>query len=172
LRLSPARHRLYGRGRSRSRVETILTSDITAGEIDDSLLQFTTRLEDGGGDHLSETVNLAPLFSTQGATAGAAHHAGFLSARLRNLEATADAALDSGWEPLMPASGLRSGILLLRAEREAVRGGSPDVLRASLRNGGVAATTYPGCLVRLSMPDVDWRPGELDHLCRSLRTMA
>ncbi len=162
----------YGRRRSRSRVETILTSDITAGEIDDPLLQFTTRLEDGGGDRLSETVNLAPLFSTQGAIAGAAQHAGFLSARLRNLEATTTAVLDCGWKPLLPAPELRSGILLLRAEREAVRRGLPDVLRASLRDGGVAATTYPGGLVRLSMPDADWRPGELDHLRQSLRTVA
>lgn len=162
----------YGRRRSRGRVETVVAHDIRTGEIDDPLLRFTSRLERGTKEPLSETVNLVPLFSAQGAVADARCTVGALPARLRNLESAATLAAGVGWTPLLSARELRSGILLVRAERAAARAADPETLRASLRDHGVAATTYPGGLVRLSMPANEWRPGDLDQLRRAFSLVA
>lgn len=162
----------YGRSRSRRRVETVLAQDVRAGEIDDPLLRFTARLEDGTADPLSETVNLLPLFATQGALVDCLAPADNRTTRLRNLEEAAVAVAGVGWEPQLPAPELRSGILLIRSERPEVRAGNPESLRAALRDAGVAATTYPGGLVRLSMPPDELRTDELDHLRRAFRLPA
>jgi hypothetical protein len=162
----------YGRRRSRGRVETILANDLGSGAIDDPLLRFVTRLEAERSDHQSETVSLAPLFSAQGAVRDATGDAGPLPARLRNREAAAGAVADAGWAPLTLAPEYRTGVLLVQAERRANRERLPDALRASLRDRGIAATTYPDGLVRLSMPAADWRPGELAHLCLTLKALA
>ncbi len=162
----------YGRRQSRGRVESVLAHGIRSGEIDDPLLRFTTRLEGSTKEHLSETVNLAPLFSTQGALADAPDSVGVLPTRLRNLEEAVVVVAGAGWEPQLPVLELRSGMLLVRARRPRIRAGDPESLRAALRDAGVAATTYPGGLVRLSMPADAWRPGELDHLRRAFKLVA
>lgn len=162
----------YGRRQSRGRVETVLAHGVRSGEIDDPLLRLTTRLEGSTREHLSETVNLAPLFSTNGALADAGGSAGGWRTRMRNLEATAATLLGVGWDPLLGAREFRSGILLVRAERPKIRAADSDSLRAALREAGIAATTYPGGLVRLSMPSDSWQPGELDHLRRAFKRLA
>ncbi|MEO2090000.1 MAG: aminotransferase class V-fold PLP-dependent enzyme [Gemmataceae bacterium] len=162
----------YGRRQSCGRVRTVLAQAVRSGEIDDPLLRFTARLESGTDEHLSETVNLAPLFSTTGALADANDSAGAWSNRLRNREAAAATLLAVGWEPVLPDREFRSGILLVRAERPTIQAADSDSLRAALRVAGIAATTYPGGLVRLSMPSDSWRPGELDHLGRAFKLIA
>lgn len=117
-------------------------------------------------------MNLTPLFSTQGAVGDAIRAVEGHVTRMQNREAAADALVGCGWSPLVLAPEYRTGILLARAERHAVKNGSPDALRAALRDRDVAATTYPGGLVRLSMPGTAWRPEELDHLRRSLTALA
>ncbi|MBY0512346.1 MAG: aminotransferase class V-fold PLP-dependent enzyme [Gemmataceae bacterium] len=162
----------YGRPQSRGRVQTVLARGVRSGEIDDPLLRFTARLESGTAEHLSETVNLTPLFSTNGALADASDSAGAWRTRMRNLEAAAAALVGVGWNPLLAAREFRSGILLVRAEGPRIQAADSDSLRAALREAGVAATTYPGGLVRLSMPSDSWRPGELDHLGRAFKLLA
>jgi Aminotransferase class-V len=162
----------YGRRRSLDRVETLLAHDVRIGEIDDPLLRFTARLETGTSEHLSETVNLVPLFSTQGALGDISTSGGGLETRLQNLVTAATAVAGDGWKPLLPTPDLRSGILLLQAERSLTRTHDPEVLRASLRADGVAATAYPGGLIRLSMPRDEWRPGEIDHLRKAFKGLA
>jgi hypothetical protein len=162
----------YGRRQSRGRVRTALAHGVRSGEIDDPLLRFTARLESGTDEQLSETVNLTPLFSTNGALADAGDSAGAWTTRIRNLEATATTLLGVGWEPLLADREFRSGILLVRAERPKIQAAGSDSLRAALREAGVAATTYPGGLVRLSMPPDAWQPGELDHLRRAFKLLA
>src|SRR5262249_49570965 len=61
----------HGRERSRGRVETILARMLARGDLDDPLLRFSSRLEDGTPEATGETVNLAPLFSAQGAAGDA-----------------------------------------------------------------------------------------------------
>lgn len=162
----------YGRRQSRGRVRTVLSHGLRSGEIDDPLLRFTVRLESGIDEHVSETVNLTPLFSTNGALADASHTAGAWTTRMRNLEAVAAALLGVGWEPMLADREFRSGILLVRAERPKVQAADSDSLRAALREAGVAATTYPGGLVRLSMPSDSWQPGELAQLRRAFKLLA
>ena len=160
----------YGRRQSRGRVRTALAHGVRSGEIDDPLLRFTARLESGTDEHLSETVNLTPLFSTNGALADAGDLAGAWRTRMRNLEVAAATLLGVGWESLLADREFRSGILLVRAERPKIQ--TADSLRAALREAGIAATTYPGGLVRLSMPPDAWQPGELDHLRRAFKLLA
>jgi selenocysteine lyase/cysteine desulfurase len=162
----------YGRRQSRGRVQTVLAHGVRSGEIDDPLLRFTGRLESGTDEHLSETVNLAPLFSTTGALADANDSAGAWRNRMRNREAAASTLLGVGWEPLLAAREFRSGILLVRAERPKIQAADSDSLRAALREAGIAATTYPGGLVRLSMPPDPWRSTELYHLRRAFKSLA
>jgi hypothetical protein len=73
---------------------------------------------------------------------------------------------------MLPAPALRSGILLLEAEREATRRKPPQEIRAAFSGHGVALTTYEGGRIRLSMPDRPWGPGEADHLLTALRSAA
>lgn len=159
----------YGRGRSRDRVETILGSMTRRGDLDDPLLRFSTRLEAGVCDPLAETVNLTPLFSTQGAVGDSRGGGNPLPARLSNLDAAATVAAESGWRPLLPSPALRSGILILQCRAGVVRTDDPETTRASLRRGGVAATAYPGGLIRLSMPSIDFQGGQLNTLSDALR---
>ena len=58
---------LYGRRRTKGRIETVLAQMATSGDIDDPLLRFSDRLEAGLLGGLAETVSVASLFSCQGA---------------------------------------------------------------------------------------------------------
>ncbi len=166
----------YGRRRSRGLVETVLADMAARGDLDDPLLRFSTQLEGGPLDWATETVNLAPLFSCQGA-AGDAARAGrqpllSLGARLENAAVAASIAAEEGWLQLLPSEGLRSGILLLQAARAPTRLASPEALRAAFCEAGVALTAYEGGVVRLSMPGRPLGPEEADCLRRTLRRVA
>ncbi len=59
----------YGRRRTRSLIETALCQLLSGGDLDDPLLRFTAQLERSALDGETETVNLIPLFTAQGAAA-------------------------------------------------------------------------------------------------------
>ncbi len=162
----------YGRGRSRSRIDTILAEMVAASDLDDPLLQFASRLEAGMQRPLSETVNLASLFAAHGAAADAHRTRHALEARLGNSDAASAVASEAGWEPFRPSPELRSGILLIRARPGTLRNRDQDQLRVGLGEAGVAATVYGGGIVRLSMPAADWQPDELKLLRRALTLCA
>ena len=160
----------YGRRRSRSFIETVLAEGLRTGEIDDPLLRFSGQLEAGVLAE-TETVSLASLFACQGAVADAAAPAGGLPRRLANGSALGAAAAEAGWRPLLPQPALRTGILLLQAERQGRRESSPEEVRSAFFERGVALTAYEGGVVRLSMPEVPWQPGEVEHLGTALRAV-
>jgi selenocysteine lyase/cysteine desulfurase len=166
----------YGRRQSRSFIETVLAEMMAAGHFDDPLLEFSGQLEAGAPARPVETVNLAALFSCQGAVTGtlaaAALPTDSFASRLNSLAVAAELAAASGWRPLLPDPALRSGILLLEAEREATRGKPADEIRSAFADQGVALTAYDGGRIRLSMPEVPWQPGEADHLWAALRSLA
>jgi selenocysteine lyase/cysteine desulfurase len=166
----------YRRRRSVPVIETLLAHLVATGEIDDPLLRFTGQLETRALDGETETVNLAPLFSCQGALCDAlaapSNPADRLSGRLANLEATAEAASMASWAPLLADPALRSGILLLRAEREETREAAPEQVREAFGREGIALTAYREGLVRVSMPDDPWGPGDLDCLAAAFRKIA
>ncbi|HEX5270190.1 MAG TPA: aminotransferase class V-fold PLP-dependent enzyme, partial [Gemmataceae bacterium] len=163
----------YGRRRSRAMIETVLSELLREGELGDPLLRFSTQLEADALDGVSETVSLANLFSCHGAvedaTAAAGGPTSFLASRLQNLDVAAGVAGAVGWRPLLPSESLRTGILLLEAERAATRGRPADELREAFYGEGVALTAYGGGLIRLSMPEAPWGPGETEHLAAALQ---
>jgi hypothetical protein len=166
----------YGRRRSVPVIETLLSHLLATGEVDDPLLRFTGQLESNAFDGTSETVNLTPLFSCQGAVSDALNSpsplAGRLEDRLENLESTAKAAATVGWSPLLADPALRSGILLLRAEHAATRTAVPGMLRDAFGREGIALTAYDGGFVRVSMPEKSWRAGHLECLTAALQRIA
>jgi len=141
----------YGRPRTRREIDAIVASMTEAGDLDDPLLRFSSQLEMGTHGTM-ETLNLLPLFTSRAAVADACPP-GMVSLRAKNAATVAALAPVTGWKPLLPDVPLRSGILLLEAERAAVRSIPPDILRTNLRDAGVAATVYEGGVVR--SPSVD-----------------
>jgi hypothetical protein len=158
------------RPRSRGTIDTIATHMTDAGDLDDPLLRFSAQLEAGTRGAI-ETLDLMPLFTTRAAVEDACPP-GAVSARAANAATVSAFAPGTGWSPVLPDLPLRSGILLLAAERAAVRSVPPDVLRTTLRDAGVAATAYEGGLVRLSMPALGLTPAELERLEAALRQAA
>jgi hypothetical protein len=159
----------YGRPRSRREIDAVVANMTEAGELDDPLLRFSAQLETGAHGAM-ETVNLMPLFTARAAVADAG--AAGASLRAENAVAVAALAPEAGWMPLLPDPALRSGILLLEAERTAVRSLPPDTLRTHLRDADVAATVYDGGVVRLSMPTVALADAELERLSMALHRTA
>ena len=160
----------FGRSRSRRAVDALVTTMTESGDLDDPLLRFSTQLETG--THVAmETLDLLPLFTARAAIADAASP-GITSVRVGNAADIAALAPATGWKPLLPDAPLRSGILLLEAERSAIRSVSADVLRTNLRDAGVAATAYDGGVLRLSMPAVGFTGDELARLQTALHRTA
>jgi selenocysteine lyase/cysteine desulfurase len=163
----------YGRRRSRSMIETVLGHFLGTGELDDPLLRFSAQLEGNCLDGRTETVNLACLFSGQGAVADALEEprvpSRCLPRRLESLSAAAGVAAASGWQPVLPPPALRTGILLLQSERKTRRELPATDLRHAFSERGVALTAYEGGVVRLSMPAQGWQPGELELLQGALQ---
>jgi len=167
---------LYGKRRSAEYIEATLDELITDGGLDDPLLRFARQLAKGKLDTISETVSLSSLFSAQAAAmefmAPGQSPADRLQLRRVNRASAAVIALSCGWRPLVDEPSFQSGILLLEAERPSTRKLSSQDIRESLFAAGVAATTYDGGLVRLSMPDYALQDHHLDHLMFALSSAA
>lgn len=163
----------YGRRRSLARIETLLGHMLASGELDDPLLSFTSQLETGVLDGDTETVNLIPLFTCQGAATDAIERvdslAAILQSRQDNLITAALLAESCGWQARLPTEPFRSGILLLQAERASIRRKTPSEIRGAFSKKGVALTAYNNGFVRLSMPPSEWQSKELDRLRDALR---
>lgn len=152
----------YGQRRSCKVIDTVAADMTESGDLDDPLLRFSAQLETGTHTAM-ETLNLMPLFTTRAAVADACPP-GRMWRRAENAAAVAALAPVTGWKPLLPDAPLRSGILLLEAERAEVRSAPSDLLRTRLRDAGVAATVYDGGVLRLSMPALEFTGAELKRL--------
>lgn len=166
----------YGRRSSKGLIETLLNHLIATRELDDPLLRFTTQLETAALDGESETVNLIPLFTCQGAVSDALQEdsltLGGLRARKQNAIQAAEWAQASGWHPLLPAAPFQTGILLLQAERKQLSELTPQELRHRFALEGVALTAYEAGVVRLSMLDSAWKVPDKDVLHSALSSVA
>lgn len=166
----------YGRRRSRGRIETLLSHLLSTGDLDDPLLRLTSQLESGPLDGETETVNLIPLFTCQGAATDALQQPSalpvFLRQRQENLSQAASVAESCGWKSIVPAKPFRTGILLLQAERELTRRQGANKLRKAFASKGVALTAYDQGVVRLSMPPAAWQPPEIEKLRQALHAVA
>ncbi len=162
----------YGRRRSAGVIETAVAQMTARNDLDDPLLRYCFRPDADSVGRIAETLNLAPLFSCQGAaddllpSGGTSGEA--LSLRLDNWESASRAALRSDWKPIATALSLRSGILMLRPDSAAVGHHRPEVIREAFREQGVAISTYPEGLIRLSMPSARWINNEAVKLSDTL----
>lgn len=127
-------------------------------EIDDPLLDFLMSLESDTLQPHTETVNLSPLLTCCGALANfqAADQQVDVTLRqqLPNAHEIRWHAETVGWQPMLAESDQRTGIVSLRCENPDVQSLSPEVLRQRMQQMGITATTYPGGIVRLSMPRI------------------
>lgn len=137
--------------------------------VDDPLLKFTVELESGKINRYSETVNITPLLTAQGAVNDSKPESlpTVFRTRIDNADEVSSRAVLVGWKPIQPDASLRSGILLLRPYSER-RTMPPAIIRRFLRDRGIASSVYPHGIVRLSMPDAPWLNGQLEYLMQSL----
>jgi len=165
----------YGHRRSRSFIETVLDHLLKTCELDDPLLRFSRQLETGTLDGRTETVSLASLFTCQGAASDALSLSDFptqlLPARVNTLDASANMGTGFGWRPLRPEPSMRSGILLLQAGQAAIKERSSEQLREAFYDRNIALTAYHNGIIRLSTPERDWQPGQLEQLRLALRSV-
>jgi hypothetical protein len=166
----------YGRRRSRGFIERGLHHLLQAGALADPLLHFAVQLEADTRDESTETVNLSPLFCCQGAAddalASGSDGGALLATRLGNADRAAACARGVGWLPRLVPPALRSGILVLQAERAAARARPALAAREAFYDRGVTLTAYPRGRVRLSLPELPWGDDEVDRLARALRRLA
>lgn len=146
---------------------------IQADTANDPLLCFSSQLVANKLDSVSETANLAPLFTCHGAIRDQPTTAKWrdrvFEQRLQNGLVASDLAQQCGWKPLLTAPEFRSGILLIQPERTQARRRSQHALRGIFGKLGVVVTTYDDAVVRLSMPGRPWLAGDLDQLAEALR---
>lgn len=144
-------------------------------EIDDPLLDFLMRLESDTLRPHTETVNLSPLLTCCGALANFQAADQQVDVTLRDQLANAHEirwhAETVGWQPLLAASDQRTGIVSLRCENPDVQSLSPEVLRQRMRQMGIAATTYPSGIVRLSMPRTRFVPADASLVRTALQAV-
>lgn len=142
-----------------------------SAKLDDPLLSFLQRLHNRNENRFSETVNLTPLFTCQGASADLGRDdrsvADNLAVRLDNA-ATLVNLLSPVWRPVLPAAGMRCGILLLKAPNPIH---PADAIRSCFLNHRVALTVYDDATLRLSMPKTPWTPAELHQLLAAFRAV-
>ena len=126
--------------------------------IDDPLMRFLSELQGCALSRYGETVNLVPLFSCQGALQDAANTppSSALPTRVANADYLVGALASRGWRPVRPAGDLRTGILLAKPEPKSSRNVCPESLRRLFHESGLAVSTYPKGLVRVSLPAKKW----------------
>ncbi len=130
----------------------------------DPLLRFVGELEGNAPARYGETVNIAPLFSCQGGVDDSSAHtvASDLRQRVANADTLVSLLAASDWRPLIPAEGLRSGIVLLQASGGLLRATGSGALRQRFHKAGLALTTYSRGVVRVSLPSERWRRAVLE----------
>lgn len=127
---------------------------IAERQSEDPLLRFTEQLESGSVERFSETVNVGPMFTAMAAATQALttkpHKRAEFRAQRRNADRLALGAHRAGWRALRPKPELRTGILLLEAQRPNTRDAPVERIRSAFRQAGVALTAYSGGIIRTS----------------------
>ena len=150
-------------------LQTLANEMTMRGELDDALFLFVDQLETGRLERFTETVGPAGLFACAAAVsahlarAKRASSSQFLERRA-NAEVAAKVARLNGWDPLLPDTSYRSGILLLQAQAADTRKAPAAVIRTQFQRHGVAVTTYAAGLARVSLLDRPWNGKEMDRL--------
>ena len=94
------------------------------------------------------------------------------SVQRKNADRLALGAARVGWRLVRPKPELRTGILLLEAQKQSTREAPVDQVRNAFRQAGVALTAYDGGIIRTSfLPEV-LKATHLDRIRRALRKCA
>lgn len=148
-------------------IESGVRNSLSGQASDDGLLNFIEQLRSSASIQ-SETINLCPLFTAFGATAGLQQPtAKSVFQQLENAHRVIRIAEDLGWNAELPDSEFRSGILLLQLPL------SEQLIPASrlqqiFIDRSVFLTTYERGLIRLSMPAEPLRSSALQQLEQAL----
>ncbi|MDC0935210.1 aminotransferase class V-fold PLP-dependent enzyme [Pirellulales bacterium] len=144
---------VYGRANSRQFIGTTVRELQATGMLGDPLLRLSGQLEADGLDGVTETVNISAMLSAHGAARDArafGRRTATLGVQLKNAEAVGDLARRAGWHVVRSAPPFRSGIVLLKPQRDLAGDGAR--LRAAFESRGVVCSAYDSGHVRLSMP--------------------
>ena len=161
-----------GRKRSKPTIERAIRQWTRHTMWNDPLMRFSQQLEANRLDDFTETVNVAPLFSTFGALSdvpkAASRRQSDFMGRIANAVDVARVAIAAGWRSLLPKEPFRTGILLLQSKSQEMQDLPSQRLRDLFHRRGIAITTYDKGLLRLSMPARRFLTGDLDLLCEAL----
>ncbi len=161
------------RRRTRESVSEHADSLLSAKQLNDPLLRFAWTLAHGGLERMGGTVNLAPLFTASAAVSVQLGRADSGAARFRqqleNRRVLSLLTHGSGWEPVTEHPDYRSGIMLLNSALDTLPVVTPDRLQCCFRRHGVALTAFPGGIVRVSLPDIEWNDSGLSTVLAAFR---
>ena len=145
-------------------------------QLDDPLFRFTNQMESEAVQPFSETVNVGPMFTAMAAAGRAISTRQVkrteFNVQRKNADRLALGAARVGWRLVRPKPELRTGILLLEAQKQSTREAPVDQVRNAFRQAGVALTAYDGGIIRTSfLPEV-LKATHLDRIRRALRKCA
>jgi hypothetical protein len=141
----------------------------------DALFNFCQSIESSGFASYGETVNISSLIAAAGAVDYMRNRPSPLDQRWQterdNAWALVGRLASRIWRPLLQNTSLQSGILLLSQPKfDCAQFCSRT--RRSLANRGVIASTFPGGIIRLSMPSFQLTPNQLSIITRGLAHLA
>ena len=145
-------------------------------DLNDPIMRFTQEIVRHTINRYSETVNIAPLFAANAAISTSRVSSAALqtqaSFQADNASRIREALADTSWIPVETDESLQSGIVLLRSRKASVRATECDHVRADLREHGVAVSTYPEGLTRISSPTTAMSDESLSILANAFRRVA
>lgn len=164
---------LCSAGRTYSLLDWMQRDRSQRDALEDPLLRFCNEIEHETTHGFGETVNLAALFTCQGALTDAQDPTTCLVeravARQDNARRVCEVAAESGWSPLPTLPGCDTGILLLEQQSNLATRVDAAELRLRFARMGVALTAYDGGQIRLSMPGTELDGNALSLLDAALR---
>ena len=171
----PLRIAVVGRRDSAAAIKDVARARRHGTRRTDALFDFCQSIENSGFASYGETINVSSLIAAAGAVGYMLNRPSPLHQRWRtergNALALVDRLASRVWRPLLQSASLRSGILLLcQPKFDCAQFCSRT--RRSLAHRGVIASTFPGGIIRLSMPAFQLTPNQLSTITRGLAHLA
>lgn len=151
---SPMGVALFGHPQTRDYIQHSLIRWMRSGLIDDPLLAFSHELLYGDAQPFGETVAVAPFITSNAAADDSLRrpdsekHPGNCRQQLIDLAGL------HNWKCISPDDAMQSKILLFKAKGRTTSAVCPEHVRNAFRSQGIALSTYPGPLLRMSLPEV------------------
>ncbi|TWU34912.1 hypothetical protein Poly41_40550 [Novipirellula artificiosorum] len=126
-------------------------------ELEDALMKFCLQIGGNSVNRYMETVNVAPFFTANAALKEDRTNRRNLreqfERRQGNVETLRQAMSGTPWNLMDVDESLRSGILLLQSQSPLHRETDCQTLAERFRNHGVAFSSYPQAIIRISTPN-------------------